>query len=273
MIISEAWTKTENFGSFLPHEGDARGAKRRRLAIREMPAKASLDRFDTRGFDVVSSMHDGFTETLKAMSSDKGKEKVAANAYGPRQHPLYKSIMHRQHVVEEQKCTKPLPELELVLRADEEAFMRPARTGETPCASGASCEGRLIARYVYEGAVEGFTCPAFVLPAAQTTCNDLCVLCLRKAVSVQLYTLRSWNAVTPCVILPYRNVVEVEGEYRAGACLYPSRRAFEGVSDPFLRHHRHRYVYQDGVIRHTDTVLHFCEAPLHAPCSPASSER
>lgn len=274
MIVSSQWT--ENEGALQPGGAVSYSVKRRRVGEKRfVKADTAFEpESKNRVFDAVQSMHAGFTETLRAMASDNSPDDATVHDRGPRQHALYKSIMSRRHMYDAKAQASVEPEeVELVLRADEEAFMRPVADGETPCASGELCEARLIARYVYEGAVAGFTCPAFVLPRANVTCGDLCVLCLRKAVSVQLYTLRSWNKTPPTLILPYRNAVDVDGEYRAGACLYPSRRAFEGVSDPFLRHQRHRYVYQDGVIRHSDAVLHFRSAPLRAPSSPPPSAR
>lgn len=222
---------------------------------------------DTDGFDMVYSMHTSFTETLKTAADDSGT--VEERRADPRTHPLFVSLMARAAAQQQQvPACATRQHLQLVPRAHEEALMRPARDGEVTCRRGAACEAHMIAQYVYKQPELGFTCVAFTLPDDDERCLDLCVLCLRKETAIRFYSLRTQQEDTKrptCVIQPYRNKVASVGEYRVDACLYPSRKRFEGISDPYVQHLRHRYKYEGSAterrLRHCDSVLYFRPAP------------
>ena len=204
------------------------------------------------GFDVAHAVHTNFVDTLLGgkLSSSSGRafcpvEEVPAR---PRDHALYRAIM-AMHVAPSTEPSSDTvvrrPILEQVQRAHEEAYMRPPATGETACARGTACEGILVAKA--QGLVSrGFTCVAFRLPSG-APCGDgtLCVLCLRKEVSTCFYLAKARATTCDVVMQPYRNQIGVAGEYCGAACIYPGQRVFQGVTDPFVRHERHRYSYVD----------------------------
>jgi hypothetical protein len=181
------------------------------------------------GFNLHEDLHRGFAEVLKQMGSDTSdKTYRVASRYD---HPLYLSIMSLAATAKEKKeivVSRQL--LPLVRRAHEEAYMRPAVDGERPCASGCACEGRLLAHFLHGDPDKGFVA--------------VCVLCLRKQTSVDYYTSRAHGGCESRVLLPYRNIVCAEGEYKRSACLYMDPRKFDGLSDPFVRHERHHYSFQ-----------------------------
>ena len=233
------------------------------------------DSNDDGGFDLVYSMHTAFTDTLKARGAGDANA-MPLQRIAPRDHPLFVSMMK---LAAECKVTQPQGAtrqcLPLVYREYEERFMRPAAADEPACMHGQQCEGHHIARHVYARPEWGFTLPAFVLPSGGR-CNNLCVLCLRKETATHFYALRTQqdgDLRPSSVVQPYRNVIDVPGEYRGDACLYPSRKRFEGISDPYVQHLRHRYEYVETAegqhIVHGPTMLYFRQPPPLRGASPA----
>jgi len=209
------------------------------------------------------ALHLAFADTLKHIcNADKSGDAAAVAAVAPQQHPLYLSIMAKA-AAEQKAATKHAvqqrQEVELVCRQHEEKYMRAATRGERPCKHDRKCEGVLIAEYVYQDASRGFVCPAFVYPSGKT--SDMCVLCMRKQTALGFYMIRAGGQQNNLIIQPYRNIVECDGEYKVGACIYPSRRSFESITDPFVRYHRHLYKYDGRRIVQRPAMLYFRDAP------------
>jgi len=266
------------------------------------------------GFDMATNMHDNVVEMLKQTGRPTNNTATQCNdvlcggggggggggGFDVHDHPLYHAIMsaaEKTNGSTAAKCGETAvrrPSLERVSRAHDESYMRPPNPGEDACKAGSKCEGRLIARYTCtQSADAGFTCVVFRLPSGEK-CGDgmSCVLCLRKYVATVFYTSKASGrtknntcdaAASPntagVIMQPYRNVIECDGEYRGDACLYPSTGSFEGISDPFFRHERHRYKYvlrdADGGPRivHRPSVCYFRLSPLCALDSRRSSRR
>ena len=208
------------------------------------------------------ALHLAFAETLKHICSTDRSVDGGVSGVAPQQHPMYLSIMAKA-AAEQKKATEHevqrRQEVELVCRKHEETYMRAVQRDERPCKHGQECEGLLIAKYVYTDERRGFVCPAFVYPSGKT--SDMCVLCLRKQTALGFYMIRAGGHQNNLIIQPYRNIVERDGEYKVSACICPSRRSFESITDPFVRYHRHLYKYEGRRIVQRPAMLYFRDAP------------
>lgn len=115
-----------------------------------------------------------------------------------------------------------LPEVPIHRRIDEEARLRRADASEESCVRGPECEGTRI--------VNGFTLIRYDE-------HDLrCLLCQRYDAFLTHYKSRL-NGQSPAPF-PWRNLVDVPGEYTSRACICPS---VGDQHDPFVLHLRHQY--------------------------------
>lgn len=136
-------------------------------------------------------------------------------------------------------------EVNVHTRADEEARLLRPMDGEQCCSRGLECEGLKIEN--------GFT----LVPYSLRT-NDLrCLLCKRYD-ALSKYYGQTLNDITPTPF-PWRNIVDVDGEYSSDACVIPT---ISAPIDPFVLHLRHQYhVRENRVEQHG---VHFRSAPIAA---------
>ena len=153
--------------------------------------------------------------------------------------------------------TPPVVGVPLYTRSQEEAMMRPHKSGERQCSKGDCCEGVLMRRYTV--GVDGFLLPA--MPA-----SDLCILCMRVQTSMHYYRALLTNNASG-VRQTHRNIVGVVGEYAASACILPSQLS-TAVVDPVVMHQRNNYSYTaHDTITQSAIVFFRC-----APAPPGSAD-
>ena len=131
-------------------------------------------------------------------------------------------------------------DLQLITREYEEKYMCRAEADEAKCTKMDKCECKLISHYVYDDPTLGCIGRKFVYG---NKVSHLCVLCLRMQTAQSLYLIRSQGLSKDTIIQPYRNIINKDGEYKLEYCLYPSKKRFECITDPFVRHQRHMYEY------------------------------
>ena len=225
------------------------------------------------GYNLVDDIHTGFVDVLRHLS-DRPHVPVPETPPVPvHQHPLYQTLMaHVGTHTAPTHTNAPAPPAErqplvLVPRHHEEAYMRPPTSDEVACAEGPRCEGHAVAT-AYAAAADdtvrvpnGYTLVALTAPGGTPTWTR-CVWCLRKETSLAWYRAKAEGTVPDTLAQPYRNAVDVPGEYSRSACLWPGDKApWGGIVAPFVRHERHQYVpvwsTGDALPRwvHRDTVV------------------
>jgi hypothetical protein len=151
--------------------------------------------------------------------------------------------------------------LDRVSKAYEDTFMAAPGSSERACLNGDDCEGLLMARAdIHTPDHYGFIVKEFIRPeeCADPHTPNLCILCLRKQVSLRFYNICALDEPTSSIIQPHRNIVNEPGEYRGECCIYPSANRFQGITDPFVSHQRHRYSYTPAQkILQTNNVVYF----------------
>lgn len=130
--------------------------------------------------------------------------------------------------------------MEEITLSYEQSFMREYHAGETPCMYMSKCVGKTFRD------LRGSCChvifPAFVTPMNHTAFDNRCVLCLRRDITREFYSIL-YNNETPqsSIIHPYTVKVDKQGEYDADSCLFPpicnadGQTRFVGLIGPFPR--------------------------------------
>ena len=160
-----------------------------------------------------------------------------------RAHPLLRSIqayVTSTPAAVDDDGEAPRRVLECVDAAYETSMLRAAGVDELSCSEGPACEGVNMARVLPRS--EGFVLVAFTSPAGLRRAR--CLLCLRKATTMAWYDGVATQGVMRALVQPHRVPVDAPGAYTSGACLPIDPRL--GVTDPFVKHERHRYEYVPG---------------------------
>ena len=223
-------------------------------------------------FNVHDSVHQSFMESLDKMINDGHYVKTEV-PQPTTTHPLYLNILThvwKEGLVQCKQSEVYAVELEHVPRAYEEAFMQQPREGDLLCTAAEDCECLQIASFA--GSTLGFRGKAFYTPnTTDRSKASLCVLCMRKKCALAYFSMKAHgHERTTRLLQPYANIVNEPGEYAADACIYPSSVAFDGISDPFVRHERHRYEYHlgaDGQRFITQRNVDFRQPPTMSACS------
>jgi len=164
-----------------------------------------------------------------------------------RSHPLLRAVeeyVTQTAAPDDDQQRVPRVALESVTKAYEDSMLRPPRDQtEQPCVAGALCEGvRMAAMLPNARAEDGFVVVRFTSPGGVR--RDSCLLCMRKAVATAWYNCAATNHIMSEPSQPHRVLVGVPGEYDEDACFECEPRL--GVTDPFVKHERHRYEYVLG---------------------------
>ena len=194
------------------------------------------------GHDIHKSVQRCFVESIEKMMSDTGDTYIRKSK---QQHPLYLRLLslaekETKTVTQKVQCI----ELECISKQYEDSYLREPREGESACSEGQECEAIQMAQVdIHTPSEKGFVCVAFCTPNKKQ--SKMCLLCLRKHISLWYYTNKARGDMHATIIQPHRNIIGQTGEYHPDACIYPSSRKFEGITDPFIRHERHHYRYDN----------------------------
>ena len=197
---------------------------------------------------MATSIGNGFLHTLRHMTSDITP--VVPPSRIP--HPLYTLLslliqqekQHKPHLPE----TVVLPVLPIRHKADEDALLlRPTDT-DPLCCRGDDCEGFQMALDDPHTPTErGFCCKQWTVPNPDNA--GVCLLCLRKEVTIEYFQRRRQQRHSTNLLAPFRNIIGQEGEYRADASLFAIHNQMDGLTDAFISHERHHYLYDDDGIK------------------------
>lgn len=138
------------------------------------------------------------------------------------------------------------PEVPVVTRAYEEAYLREPMAGERACASGPLCECMFI------DPCTPFTGVEFLIPGAPAPKTpQLCVLCSRKVAQKLFYDVIFTGTSVRGVIQRYGNICNVPGEYaRECVLVCPPHAPLQCMPLPLMSHQRNKYrVRLNGGVR------------------------
>ena len=189
---------------------------------------------------VYQSVEKSFVNSIEKMITEPHKKMGKPS----RSHPLIRSLLAKIATVDSKQERDPATikavHLECVSKKYEDSFL--IEDPQNPCIQGDLCEGILMALDdIHTSSSQGFVCKKFICPNREE--DGRCLLCIRKQVSLTYYQHKAIQQYSVDIIQPHRNIISVEGEYKPEACIYPSSRQFEGITDPFVRHERHHYQY------------------------------
>ena len=191
---------------------------------------------------------------LKAMESTPTQPTKALT----RAHPLLRSLqayVTSTPAAVDDDGEVPRRVLECVDAAYETSMLRAAGDDEISCSEGSACEGVQMATVLPRS--EGFVLVAFTSPGGLRRAR--CLLCLRKATTMAWYDGLATQGVMRAVVQSHRVPVDAPGAYASGACLPIDPRL--GVTDPFVKHERHRYEYVPGSRQLRQRGVNFRWAP------------
>lgn len=138
--------------------------------------------------------------------------------------------------------------IEPVTREYEESYLCEPIGSQRPCLMDGSCEGLQITN----AKDRAFILREFLKPSEQREYEAtgkypaerrLCLMCKRMELARAHTNIRADGmGVREDTILPdWRNLVDVEGEYRLEDCIVSSREVYEGILDPVVLHVRSAY--------------------------------
>jgi hypothetical protein len=218
------------------------------------------------GFNVHNKVYSCFMDALEKMINEASVTPTQTTARRS-QHPLYIKLLQAVWQTDKTRSdAPPVPPIHLptVTREYEERFMVAPKPGDVLCSEGENCECARIAQFLHSPL--GFIGRAFYThPNNRPQKPSRCVLCLRKHTALAYYAVKSRGEIPKTILQPYRNHIGVPGEYLASACIYPSSKHFDGITDPFVRHERHHYTYHEN----DDGVRYIQQRNVNFPPPPA----
>jgi hypothetical protein len=196
--------------------------------------------------NVIEKMLTETPQTLSTQTPPQTPPQGTRRHRNPLQHPLYRSLLNKMATTtttyERDPESLMCVHLECIPKSHEDRYLCAPRGDELPCSEGRRCEGVLMAVETATDSSLGFVCKQWVSPKGETS-DGLCLLCLRKRTCLIFYNCQARQEIPTTVLQPHRNVIGMSGEYHPDACIYPSSKHFEGITDPFIRHERHHYRY------------------------------
>lgn len=198
-------------------------------------------------------------ETIAAKSTmvqrkNKSDYKSNMQAVSPWDFPYIQSLLLQAPVkgydlTKSNKVDRYRADVETCTRAYEESFMCEPHGDQRPCILSDECEGLKIPD------TEGFVLREFLLPSQQLeyektghypSQQNRCIFCLRSELARALVFIRAHGmACKPDAILqPYRNLVNIPGEYRLEDCILSKKDVWEGIVDPVVLHTRNAYKFE-----------------------------
>jgi len=244
--------------------GEVRLSTRPRKRPRQEPCGVSAPIQRPVKLSVQQGIEKCFLETVEKLQNDKNGK---LSLFRGTRHPLYQRLCSLRLKNTQQRPIEKGPAIDAYLpevtKAYEESFLREVGEDETPCSKKSECEGVVMAKHNPHTTHEGFLLPAFIAPNETESSTALCVLCLRRQVSLWYFNHKA-RGITPTEIgQPYRVIVKQQGEYDPRAVIYPNHSSFSGITDPFVRHERHHYHYEDKIIRQSPNMSYLNEYALN----------
>ena len=143
------------------------------------------------------------------------------------------------------------PEVPVITRAYEEAFLREPLPGERPCVAGELCECMCI------DPCSPFVATEFLLPGEpQPADPQFCVLCSRKLTQKLFYDVVLSGKDVHGLIQRYGNLCNIPGEYaRECVLVCPPHAPLRCMPLPIMSHQRSKYrVVISGGLKHLEQL-------------------